>query len=77
MGLLDYIFGVGPKAAPAPAPQPAPKQGGLLGSAQRDLGLQDEYRRHVLDAQEAGNTPLPYDQWLKQRQTPAPTPDKK
>lgn len=41
---------------------------GLAGQAASTLGADDEYRQHVLDAQEKGEEPMTRDQFIKYKQ---------
>ena len=85
MGFLDQLmsmFGSKPQQPQQQQQQKAaPPQGGLVGGAVRDKAYRDAYLQYSLAAQEAGQTPLPYQDWLAAQDAllkqPAKTEEKK
>ena len=45
----------------------APVGTGLASIAKVDLQTRNAYMQHVVDANESGNDPLPFDQWMVQQ----------
>lgn len=50
-----------------PTRKQAPGEGGMAGNAQNAMQMRKEYIDYATQTQEAGQQPLPYDQWVKQR----------
>lgn len=64
MGILDQLMAMMGQQA-APPPQQTLGQMASTGSgAAAHLALQPEYVKYVLNAQEQGQQPIPYEQWL-------------
>lgn len=54
-------------AAPTAAPTAAPIGAGAAKLAMDTVEAKKLYDQHVMDAQENGTDPLPFDEWVKQQ----------
>ena len=56
--LTDLMYG---------KPSKAPVGSGMANRARETVGMRSKYDQYVVDAQENGETPIPFDKWVKQQ----------